>query len=142
MSQLVGHTLPDPTSFTTTNVLDHTLGISAHVTACTFGHDSSLPQLEKAVSLFVETASKPITLAILKDGFAETAAASAGRETIKSQTYNGLGTPALYVTTTVAGYTFQSLIAARGTTLFSVETAKSVSRSTLVALVRLALAKL
>ncbi|MFZ1063059.1 MAG: hypothetical protein WAN30_06260 [Acidimicrobiales bacterium] len=110
--------------------------ISGTTTTCTYGAETSMATILKAVTLSYETISKPLTPAEMQASIAKTSSIAH----FKFSTYTGLGVPGFYFSLTEAGITGQGITGVKnGTTYFgaSVES-KSVSKSTIAALAKLA----
>ena len=73
-------------------------GISAVVTSCTYGAETSVAALAKTVGLSYEVTSRPLTAADLKKGISE-----AQKLKINFVPYSGLGLSAFYYTFTEGG---------------------------------------
>jgi hypothetical protein len=135
VSAIMGYRLPAGSPFT-----DHLKatkkndGISAVVSSCTFGAETSLASLAKDVILSFEVTSRPITGAELKKAFSQA-------ETLKFKftPYSGLGMTAFYYTFREGGITVQGMAGMDGTKIYSAGIyIKTPARSKLAALVRLA----
>ncbi len=135
VSAIVGFSVPPATASTDdlkpTKENDE---ISAAVTSCAYGSETSLAALAKTVGLVYEVTSRPLTAAELKKGLAQ-----GQKLNINAVPYSGLGLPAFHYTFTVGGVFTQGITALRdkieyGAFVYS----KAVSTSKLAALVRLA----
>ena len=108
--------------------------ISAVVTSCTYGPETSLAALAKTVGLVYEVTSRPLTAAELKKGLSQ-----GQKLNINAVAYSGLGLPAFYYTFTMAGVFTQGITGLSDKNEYGAFVyTKAVSRSKLAALVRLA----
>jgi hypothetical protein len=110
--------------------------ISGVNTVCTYGGSTTMAALLKDVSLSFETVSKPLTSAELQQSLAK---AEVGAK-FKFVPYSGQGITGFYFSLTEAGITGQGISVEENSTHFSgasVES-KTISKSTLVALAKLA----
>ncbi len=108
--------------------------ISATVTSCTYGSETSLAALPKTVGLVYEVTSKPLTTAELKKGISQ-----AQKLSMSLVPYSGLGLPAVYYTFTEGGVLTQGITGLSGKKEYGAFVyTKAVSKSQLAALVRLA----
>jgi hypothetical protein len=137
VSAIIGYKVPNPTSDTfaikPTKVNYETSGTN---TTCTYGPETSMATIVKAVTLTYEVISKPLTTAEMQASIKKASKAAH----FKFSAYSGLGVPAFYFSLTESGITGQGITGvADGTHYFGadVETAK-VSKSTLAALAKLA----
>jgi hypothetical protein len=109
---------------------------SAVDTICTYGAETNMAGILKAVSLTFEVLSKPLTAAEIQASIAK----ASSFVKFKFIPYSGLGVPAYYFTLTEAGITGQGITGIlSGTRYFgaSVEN-KNISKSQLAALAKLA----
>ncbi len=135
VSRIVGFSVPAATALTTnvkpTKQNDE---ISALVTSCTYGSETSLAKLDKTVGLSYEVTSRALTTADLKEGLSQ-----AQKLNMKLVPYSGLGLSAFYFSFTNGGVTSQGISGLAGTKEFGAFVyTKAVSMSELAALVRLA----
>lgn len=108
--------------------------ISAAVTSCTYGSETSVAALAKTVGLVYEVTSKPLTTAELKKGISQ-----AQKLSMSLVPYSGLGLPAVYYTFTEGGVLTQGITGLSGKKEYGAFVyTKAVSKSQLAALVRLA----
>jgi hypothetical protein len=108
--------------------------ISAAVTSCTYGSESSVAALAKTVGLSYEVTSRPLTETDLKKGMSQ-----AQTLNMNFVPYSGLGLSAFYFTFTEGGVFTQGLTGLSGKKEYGAFVyTKSVSKSTLAALVKLA----
>jgi hypothetical protein len=108
--------------------------ISAAVTSCTYGSETSVAALAKTVGLVYEVTSKPLTTAELKKGISQ-----AQKLSMSVVPYSGLGLPAIYYTFTNEGVFTQGITGLSGKKEYGAFVyTKAVSKSELAALVRLA----
>jgi hypothetical protein len=137
VSAIIGYKVPAATAYnfkvkpTATNY-----EVSGTETTCTFGAETNMADILKAVTLSYETISKPLTSAELQQSIAKATKIAK----FKFSTYTGLGVPGFYFSLSEAGITGQGITGIQsGTTFFgaSVES-KSVSKSTIAALAKLA----
>jgi hypothetical protein len=137
VSAIIGYKVPAPTSDTFAIKPTKTnYEISGTNTTCTYGPETSMASIVKAVTLTYEVISKPLTTAEMQASIKK-ASASAH---FKFAPYSGLGVAAFYFSLTESGITGQGITGvADGTHYFGadVETAK-VSKATLAALAKLA----
>jgi hypothetical protein len=136
VSAIIGYKVPAPTANTfkikASKVNYETSGIN---TTCTYGAETSMATIVKAVTLSYEVISKPLTTAQMQASIKKASAAAH----FKFTPYPGLGVTAYYFILTEEGITGQGItIVADGTHYFGadVETAK-VSKSTIAALAKL-----
>jgi hypothetical protein len=136
VSAIIGYKVPAPTANTfkikASKVNYETSGIN---TTCTYGAETSMATIVKAVTLSYEVISKPLTTAEMQASIKKASAAAH----FKFSPYPGLGVTAYYFSLTEEGITGQGItIVADGTHYFGadVETAK-VSKSTIAALAKL-----
>ena len=141
VSAIVGYSVPAATLSTSTlKATKQNSGISAVVTTCTFGAQTSMAALLKDVTLTFEVTSKPMTTSEMQHAMQPVIAkAATASMKIKFIPYSGLGVPAFYFSLTAAGITGQGIYGVGGTRWFgaSVET-KTLSKSKLAALAKLA----
>jgi len=108
--------------------------ISAVVTSCTYGSETSLAALPKTVGLIYEITSRPLTAADLKKGLAQ-----GQKLNINLVPYSGLGLSAFYYTFTVGGVPTQGITGLSDKNEYGAFVyTKAVSKSKLAALVKLA----
>jgi hypothetical protein len=109
-------------------------GISATLTSCTYGSETSVAALAKTVGLSYEVTSRALTEADLKKGISE-----AQNLKINFVPYSGLGLSAFYYTFTEGGVLARGLTALNGKKEYGAFVyTKSVSTAKLAALVKLA----
>jgi hypothetical protein len=110
--------------------------ISTKSTSCTYGNETSLATISKVVTLDIETTSKSLTTAEIKQSLAKVATVGV-KMSIKP--YSGLGGTAYYFTFSEAGINAQGLSVFNGTNGFgaSVENNK-LSQAKLAQLTKLA----
>jgi hypothetical protein len=110
--------------------------ISTNSVSCTYGNETSLATISKVVTLTIETTSKSLTTAEIKQSLAKLATDGV-KMTIKP--YSGLGGTAYYFTFSEAGINAQGLSVFNGTHGFgaAVETNK-LSQAKLAQLTKLA----
>jgi hypothetical protein len=136
VSALIGYSVPAATtSVRNLPATKKNHGISAVVTTCTFGPQSSLAELLKDVTLTLEVTSKPLTATQIQQGIAN-ASTPAAKATVKS--YSGLGVPGVYFTETGAGITAEGISGVSGTRIFGASVEKSLATSKLASLAKLA----
>jgi hypothetical protein len=137
VSGIIGYKVPAGTATTfAVKPTKANFGISGTNTICTYGSASSMAALLKDVSLSYEVISKPLTSAEIQESLAK----ASKNVKIKFSPYSGLGVPGFYFSLTEAGITGQGISGIVGGTHYfgaSVES-KSVSKSTLAALAKLA----
>jgi hypothetical protein len=137
VSSLIGYKVPAGTPYTIkVKPTKENFEISGTDTSCTYGAETSMATILKAVTLSYETVSKPLTTAEMQESIAKASALAH----FKFTPYNGLGVQAFYFSLTEDGITGQGITGVKdGTTFFgaSVES-KSVSQSTIAALAKLA----
>lgn len=137
VSAIVGYKVPAPTSYT---IALKPTKVNYEVTGtdviCTYGAETSMATIVKAISLSVEVISKPLTEAEMQASIAK--ATKDAKFTFSA--YSGLGVPAFYFKLAEAGITGQGLtVISNGTHYYgaSVETAK-ITKSQLGSLAKLA----
>jgi hypothetical protein len=137
VSAIVGYKLPAPTEYTyPLKPTRANYGVSGTNIICTYGPETSMATIVKAVSLSAEVISKPLTEAEMQASIAK---ATKDAKFVFSA-YSGLGVPAFYFKLVEAGITGQGLtVIANGTHYYgaSVETAK-ITKSQLGSLAKLA----
>jgi hypothetical protein len=137
VSSVIGYKLPAPTFFTMkVKPTTENYEISGTETDCTYGAETNMATIVKAVTLSWETISKPLTTAEMQQSIAKVSKLAK----FKFTTYSGLGVPAFYFSLSESGITGQGITGViGGTTYFgaSVES-KTVSKSTIAALAKLA----
>jgi hypothetical protein len=137
VSSIIGRKVPPGTPYTLRiKPTKENYGISGSETICTYGAETSMATMLKAVSLSFETISKPLTTSEMQQSIAKASKLAK----FKFSAYSGLGVPAFYFSLTESGITGQGITGVlNGKSYFgaSVET-KNVSMSKLAALARLA----
>ncbi|HTT59754.1 MAG TPA: hypothetical protein VMF33_06865 [Acidimicrobiales bacterium] len=137
VSAIVGYKVPAPTTYTIAlKPTKENYEVSGSDVICTYGAETSMATILKAVSLSVEIISKPLTEAQMQASIAK--ATKDAKFTFSA--YSGLGVPAFYFKLAEAGITGQGLtVIANGTHYYgaSVETAK-ITKSQLGSLAKLA----
>jgi hypothetical protein len=111
-------------------------GTSAVDTICTYGAETNMAGILKAVTLTFEVLSKPLTAAEMQASIAK----ASSFVKFKFTPYSGLGVPGYYFSLTEAGITGQGITGVLSSTRYfgaSVEN-KNVSKSKLAALAKLA----
>jgi hypothetical protein len=137
VSAIIGYKVPAGVAYThSIKPTKENYGISGNETICTYGAETSMASIVKAVSLSYETISKPLTSAEFQQSLAKASALAK----FKFSAYSGLGVPAFYFSLTEAGITGQGISGVvNGTTYFGADVeSKSVSKSTIAALAKLA----
>jgi len=108
--------------------------ISAAVTSCVYGSETSVAALAKTVGLVYEVTSRALTTAELKKGISQ-----APDLNMTFVPYSGLGLPAIYYTFSESGVFTQGITGLNGKKEYGAFVyTKAVSKSELAALVRLA----
>lgn len=137
VSAIIGYKVPAGTPYSlSVKPTAENFGISGKVTTCTYGAETSMATILKAVSLSFETISKPLTTAEMQQSIEKATKLAK----FKFSTYSGLGVPAFYFILTESGITGQGITGVLGGTTYfgaSVES-KKVSMSQLAALAKLA----
>ncbi len=135
VSAIVGFSVPPATASTDDlKPTKENYEISAVVTSCAYGSETSLAALAKTVGLVYEVTSRPLTAAELKKGLAQ-----GQKLNINAVPYSGLGLPAFYYTFTTGGVFTQGITGLSGKDEYGAFVySKAVSTSKLAALVRLA----
>jgi hypothetical protein len=137
VSEIIGYKVPAATAYTLAiKPTKVNFEISGTETSCTYGAETSMAAVQKAVSLSIETISRPLTSAEMQQSIAKASALAK----FKFSTYSGLGVPAFYFILSESGITGQGITGVLGGKTFfgaSVES-KTVSKSTLAALAKLA----
>lgn len=139
VSAIVGYTVPAPTYYSikepATKKNFYISGVSG---SCTYGKETSLAMIMKAVTLDVEITSKPFTAAELKEEISSVESTSKLFH-FKIKPYSGLGTPAFYFSLSEAGYFGQGISSISGTTFFGASVSnKNISISKIASLAKLA----
>ena len=136
VSKIIGYKLPNASTYTfTTKATAANFGVAATTTTCTYGAETSMASILRAVTLSFETLSKPLTTSQMQ-------------KLVKKDTslakfvfspYPGLGAPAFYFTLTESGITGQGISIDKGLHYYgaSVETGKT-SKAKVAALASLA----
>jgi hypothetical protein len=131
VSSIIGYKVPAGVPYTRSiKPTKANYEISGKETICTYGAETSMATILKAVTLSFETLSKPLTPSEMQQSIAK----------FKFSTYSGLGVPAFYFSLTESGITGQGITGVLGGTNYfgaSVES-KKVSKSSLAALAKLA----
>jgi len=137
VSSIIGYKVPPGTPYTfSIKPTKENYEISGKETTCTYGTETSMATILKAVSLSFETISKPLTTSEMQQSIAKASKLAK----FKFSAYSGLGVPAFYFSLTESGITGQGITGVLGGTSYfgaSVET-KNVSMSQLAALAKLA----
>jgi hypothetical protein len=137
VSSIIGYKVPPATVYTlSVKPTKENYEISGSNTTCTYGAETSMATLLKAVTLSYEVISKPITTSEMQQSIAKVSKSIK----FKFTAYSGLGVPGYYFKLTEAGITGQGITGVVGGTHYfgaSVEN-KNVSKSTLAALAKLA----
>lgn len=137
VSAIIGYKVPAPTSDTLTIKPEkENFEISGTDTVCTYGPETSMATILKAVSLSYEVISKPLTSAEMQESIKRASV----NATFKFTTYPGLGVPGFYFSLTEAGITGQGISGVLGGTRYFGATVenKNVSKTTLANLAKLA----
>jgi hypothetical protein len=136
VSAIVGYAVPAATGAVTdlkaTKAND---GISAVLTTCSFGAQTSLAALKRNVTLDLEVTSRPITTREVQQELAKTASASLK---ISVSPYPGLGVPGVYFTEVGGGISAEGISGFVGTKVFGASVFEALSRSKLASLAKLA----
>jgi hypothetical protein len=137
VSSIIGYKVPAGTPYTRSiKPTKENYGISGTETTCTYGAETSMATILKAVTLSFETISKPLTPSEMQQSIAKASTLAK----FKFSAYSGLGVPAFYFSLTESGITGQGITGVLGGTSYfgaSVES-KKVSKSSLAALAKLA----
>ena len=137
VSSIIGYKVPAGTPYTfKVKPTKENYEISGTETTCTYGAQTNMATILKAVTLSFETISKPITPSEMQQSIAKASTLAK----FKFSAYSGLGVPGFYFSLTESGITGQGITGVvSGTHYFgaSVET-KNVSMSKLAALAKLA----
>jgi len=137
ISSIIGYKVPAGTASTfDIKPTKANFGISGTNTVCTYGAETSMATILKAVSLMYEVLSKPITSAEMEQSLAQVTKDAK----FKFVSYSGLGVPGFYFSLSESGITGQGIYGEQSSTRFfgvNVES-KTVSKSTLAALAKLA----
>lgn len=137
VSAIIGYTVPAPKTDTfAIKPTKANYGISGTNTICTYGAETSMATIVKAVTLEYEVTDKPLTAAELQASIKK--ASSIAK--FKFTTYSGLGVPGFYFSLTEAGITGQGITGIEdGTHFFSADVEnKNVSKATIAKLTELA----
>ena len=137
VSSIIGYKVPAGVPYTRSiKPTKENYEISGKETICTYGAETSMATILKAVTLSFETLSKPLTPSEMQQSIAKASTLAK----FKFSTYSGLGVPAFYFSLTESGITGQGITGVLGGTNYfgaSVES-KKVSKSSLAALAKLA----
>ena len=137
VSSIIGYKVPAGTAYTRSiKPTKENYEISGTETICTYGAETNMATILKAVSLSFETISKPLTSSEMQQSLAKSSALAK----FKFSPYSGLGVPAFYFSLTESGITGQGITGVLGGTTYfgaSVES-KTVSKSAIAALAKLA----
>ncbi len=136
VSALVGYKVPAAT-YATGTVKASTLNeeTSGVVTTCTFGTETTLAKLLKAVTLEVEVNSKPISASKAAKNLMKLATKTTK---ITVRAYKGLGINGLYFTVSSDGVTGREVTGLVGKRSFAASVERPLSLAKLAALARLA----
>jgi hypothetical protein len=137
VSAIIGYTVPAATSDSfAIKPTKANYGISGTNTICTYGKETSMATIVKAVTLEYEVTNKPLTTAEMEASIKK--ASSIAK--FKFSTYSGLGVPGYYFSLTEAGITGQGITGVQdGTHFFSADVEnKNVSKTTIAKLAELA----
>jgi hypothetical protein len=137
VSAIVGYSLPPATAGTVDlKATKQNDEISAVVTACTFGPQTSLAALKKDVILQVEVTSRPLTSQEIQKALSTK---TVGTTHFKITTYSGLGVPGFYITFALTGgIKTETISGYKGTSEFGASVYSNLSQSKLAALAKLA----
>src|SRR5664280_2315615 len=137
VASIIGYKVPAGVPFTRSiKPTKENYEISGKETICTYGAQTGMATILKAVTLSFETLSKPLTPSEMQQSIAKASTLAK----FKFSTYSGLGVPAFYFSLTESGITGQGITGVLGGTTYfgaSVES-KKVSKSSLDALAKLA----
>ena len=135
VSAIVGFSVPPATASTDDlKPTKENYEISAVVTSCAYGSETSLAALARTVGLVYEVTSRPLTAAELKKGLAQ-----GQKLDINAVPYSGLGLPAFYYRFTTGGVFTQGITGLRNENEYGAFVySKAVSTSKIADLVRLA----
>jgi hypothetical protein len=137
VSSIIGYKVPPGTPYTLSlKPTKENYEISGTETICTYGAETNMATILKAVSLSFETLSRPLTTSEMQQAIAKASKLAK----FKFSAYSGLGVPAFYFSLTESGITGQGITGVLGGRNYfgaSVET-KNVSMSKLAALAKLA----
>ncbi len=136
VSALIGYSVPAATvDIRKLKATKQSYGISAVLTTCTFGAQTSLAALTKDVTLTLEVTSRPFTTSEFRQALSKVATATLK---VKVAPYSGLGVPALYITTRGGGISGEGIYGIAGTRVFGATVFKPLSKSKLASLAKLA----
>jgi hypothetical protein len=137
VSALVGYTVPTA-AFSSRHIAATTAsdGISAVVTTCTFGGESTMKAMLKDVTLELEVTSKTLTLAAVEQDLK--AALKGSTLSVSIKTYPSLGVPAVYLTESGDGIKGEEIDAFVGNHIYGATVLEPLSTSKLAALAKLA----
>jgi hypothetical protein len=135
VSAIVGHSLPAPVGQTISEkATKKNFNVAFQTLDCTYGVETSLAGLKKAVSISIEKLSRSLTSAELKK-------LVAGQQKVaglKITPYPALGGSAYYMTASTAGIRIESLVTGSGTKLYGATVQNNLSKSKLQSLLKLA----
>ncbi len=137
VSAIVGYAVPTPTAGTVNIKATKTNDeISAVVTACTYGPETSLAALKKDVILQIEVTSRPLTSKEFQDAISTK---TIGVAHFNVKPYSGLGVPGFYLTFTESGISAETISGVQGTSEFGASVYNpAFPQSKLAALAKLA----
>jgi hypothetical protein len=136
VSAIVGYKLPAATGeIITEKATKKNFGIAFQTLDCTFGVETSLAGLKKAVSVSIETLSRSLTSSELKKLVTSQLLKAAG---LKVVPYSGLGGTSFYMTASAGGIHIESIATGTGTKLYGATVESNLSKSKLASLVKLA----
>ena len=136
VSAIVGYSLPAATVGTVNiKATKQNNEISAVVTACTFGAETSLAALKKDVFLQIEVTSRALTSQDVQKALSTKAL---GTTHLNITQYGGLGVPGFYITFSESGTKTETMSGYAGTHEFGATVYGSLSQSKLASLAKLA----
>jgi hypothetical protein len=136
VSAIVGYKVPAATGMAFKEKASKSnFGIAFQTVDCTFGVETSLAGLKKAVSVSIETLSRPLTSSELKKLVTKQEQKATG---LKIESYPGLGGTSFYMTASAGGIHIQSIATGSGTKLYGATVESNLSKSKLASLVKLA----
>jgi hypothetical protein len=135
VAAIVGHSVPAAVGeIVSEKATKKNFNVSFQTLDCTYGVETSLSGLKKAVSISIETLSRSLTSAELKK------LVSSQQKTpgLKITPYPGLGGSAYYMTASAGGIRIESLVTGSGTKLYGATVQTNLSKSKLESLLKLA----
>jgi hypothetical protein len=135
VAAIVGHSVPAPVGqIISEKATKKNFDVAFQTLDCTFGTETSLAGIKKAVSVSIETLSRPLTSAELKKLVSEQQKTPG----LKITPFPSLGGSAFYMTASAGGIKIESLVTGSGTKLYGATVETNLSTSKLESLLKLA----